>query len=368
MMTAEQREQNGRKLASQVTRIDDVTYKVKSQTSDNEYDVLHTELGWICSCCDHVYRGVKCKHIYAVEFSQAVRKEVKAGVIIQPIGLACQFCNSKNFVKDSVRHNKGYDLQRYRCRDCNKRFSVNIGFEGMRATPQIITSAMQLYFTGESLRNVQKFLRLQGVNVSHVAVYKWINKYVGLMQKYLEQIKPNVSDKWRADELYIKVSGNMKYLFAMMDDETRFWIAQEVADSKHSHDARGLLQKSKELTGKKPMTFITDGLPAYHDAYNKEFFTLKTPRTKHVNTIKLHGDMNNNKMERLNGEIRDREKVMRGLKKVDTKILVGYQIYHNYVRPHDGLEGKTPAEACGIEIHGTNRWSTIIENAVKNAS
>ena len=42
-------------------------------------------------------------------------------------------------------------------------------------------------------------------------------------------IKPNVSDTWRADELYVKINGNMKYLFAMMDDETRFWIAQEVA-------------------------------------------------------------------------------------------------------------------------------------------
>jgi len=37
-------------------------------------------------------------------------------------------------------------------------------------------------------------------------------------------------------------------------------------------------------------------------------------------------------MERFNGELRDREKVMRGLKKADTPILTGYQIYHNYVR------------------------------------
>lgn len=81
---------------------------------------------------------------------------------------------------------------------------------------------MQLYFTGESFRNVQKFLRLQGVNVSHMAVYKWINKYVALMVKYLEQIKPNVSGIWRTDELYLKVKGNTKYLFALMDDETRF--------------------------------------------------------------------------------------------------------------------------------------------------
>jgi hypothetical protein len=69
---------------------------------------------------------------------------------------------------------------------------------------------MQLYFTGESLRNVQTFLRLQGVNISHGAVYKWINKYVTLMEKYLEQIKPHVSDIWRTDELYLKVKGSTK--------------------------------------------------------------------------------------------------------------------------------------------------------------
>jgi hypothetical protein len=71
-------------------------------------------------------------------------------------------------------------------------------------------------------------------------------------------------------------------------------------------------------------------------------------------------------MERMNGEIRDREKVMRGLKKKDTPILTGYQIYHNYVRPHEGLNGNTPAEKCGIKIEGHNKWQTIIQNASKH--
>jgi hypothetical protein len=70
-------------------------------------------------------------------------------------------------------------------------------------------------------------------------------------------------------------------------------------------------------------------------------------------------------MERLNGEIRDREKVMRGLEKPDTPILSGYQIYHNFVRPHEGLDGRTPAEAAGIEVRGQNKWVTIIQNASK---
>jgi putative transposase len=68
-------------------------------------------------------------------------------------------------------------------------------------------------------------------------------------------------------------------------------------------------------------------------------------------------------MERLNGEIRDREKTMRGLKKRRTTILRGYQIYHNYIRPHESLNGKTPSEACGITIEGKNKWKTLIQNA-----
>lgn len=233
----------------------------------------------------------------------------------------------------------------------------------MKHNSQAITTAIQLYFSGESLRNTQRSLRLLGVEVSHQTVYNWIKKYVGLMEKYIEQLKPQVSDTWRADEVYVKIAGNMKYLFALMDDETRYWIAQEVAETKYKHDARKVFQLAKKVTGTKPMTLITDGLPAYHEAYKREFFTLKKPRTEHIRHIKIRGDHNNNKMERLNGEIRDREKVMRGLKKDDTSILKGYQIFHNYIRPHQGLKGKTPAEACGIEVKGEDKWKTLIQNA-----
>ena len=95
---------------------------------------------------------------------------------------------------------------------------------------------------------------------------------------------------------------------------------------------------------------ISDSAPNFHDAYSKEYFTLKNPTTRHIAHVRLQGDHNNNKMERMNGEIRGREKVMRGLKKADTPILAGIQIYHNYMKPHEGLDGKTPAEIAGIRI------------------
>lgn len=59
---------------------------------------------------------------------------------------------------------------------------------------------------------------------------------------------------------------------------------------------------------------ITDGLPSYHDAFNHEFYTRKLPQSKHINSIKLDGDTNNNTMERANGEVKDKEKVMREVK------------------------------------------------------
>jgi transposase-like protein len=364
LTTREERGEVIARLQNQIKRIDENTYTVKSQSHDSEYCIAKVCGEWLCECPDNAYRHAKCKHIFAVEFSVSLRAEVSVRRI-EPIDnlSECIYCGSSNIVKDGVRHNKHGNIQVLYCKSCFRYFTFNIGFERMKHNPQAITSAMQLYFSGESLRNTMKSLKLLGVEVSYRTILNWIRKYVKLMKDYVEAITPNVSDTWRADEIYIKVKGDMKYLFAMMDDETRFWIAQEVAETKYTHDARTLFRMSKQLMGKQPKTIITDGLMSYHDAYKKEYWTLKGPRTEHIRKITFGGKHENNKMERFNGEIRDREKTMRGLKTKDTPILAGYQIFHNYIRPHEGLEGKTPAEACGIKIEGKNKWLTLIQNS-----
>ncbi len=71
--------------------------------------------------------GVKCKHIYAVEFSLELRETIKKEIVIQPIdSLSCCYYNSENIVKKAIRHNKNGDIQRYLCKECGKRFSFNI--------------------------------------------------------------------------------------------------------------------------------------------------------------------------------------------------------------------------------------------------
>ena len=223
---------------------------------------------------------------------------------------------------------------------------------------------MQLYFTGESLRNVQKFLALQGVNVSHVTIYNWIAKYVKLMEGYLDKIQPNVGDKWRADELFLKVKGNPKWLYAMIDDESRYWIAMQVGERKWHEDVRPMWREAKEVAGKQPKVLTTDGAESFATANRKEYYSRYGGKTTiHMRDIAFNGRYHNNRMERFNGELRDREKVMRSLKREDSPILKGMQIHHNFVKPHMALDGKTPAEVAGITVEGENKWLTIIQNA-----
>lgn len=67
--------------------------------------------------------------------------------------------------------------------------------------------------------------------------------------------------------------------------------------------------------------------------------------------------MNNNRIERLHGTIRERNKVMRAIKKTNSAVIEGQRIYYNHIRPHQSLNGKTPAQAAGIDLElKGNRW------------
>ena len=370
MQSLEIRAQKGKEIADvfgTINRLDEHTYKVKSQRLDMYYEVLQTERGWTCQCADQRFRGVKCKHIWAVEFSFAIRRLVKKEVVIEPVNISnCPKCKSDKIKKAGIRKNKYGNIQKFQCKDCSYWFTVNLGFEGMKHNPQAISSAMQLYFSGESLRHTQDFLALQGVKISYVGIYKWIRKYVSLMQNYLDKLQPQVGNAWRTDEVYVKIRGNPKYLFAMMDDETRFWISQQVADRKGTDDVKPMFREAQRIAGKNPTAIISDGANNFAEATVNVFYNRNLPRNeqvKHIRDITFDGERHNNKQERFNGEFRDREKVVRGVKKADSPIFQGAQIYHNYIRPHMALEGKTPADLAGIKVQGENKWLTLIQNA-----
>ena len=86
-----------------------------------------------------------------------MKAEVQKNVVIQEVNVSnCRFCGSNNLKKDGVRKNKTGIFRSSIVETVTTTSLFNIGFEKMKHNPQAITSAMQLYFSGESLRNTHE--------------------------------------------------------------------------------------------------------------------------------------------------------------------------------------------------------------------
>ena len=108
---------------------------------------------------------------------------------------------------------------------------------------------------------------------------------------------------------------------------------------------------------------VTDGLQSYKKAFNSEFYDHHQSCT-HIADVALQESLNN-VLERMHGSIREREKIMRGIKVEDTPIFPMNRIYYNFIRPHSALDGKTPADKAGIGIQGENRWMELLKRSSK---
>jgi len=72
----------------------------------------------------------------------------------------------------------------------------------------------------------------------------------------------------------------------------------------------------------------------------------------------------NNVVERLHGTLKDMLKITRGLENGE-ELLKGWFVHYNFVRPHQSLNGRTPAEAAGINLNMNDGWGDLIEQATK---
>ena len=95
------------------------------------------------------------------------------------------------------------------------------------------------------------------------------------------------------------------------------------------------------------------------------FRTLKGIRSIHIRNIHIRNLTC--KQERLNGEFADRFRYIRGINKEESQIFRIVIIHYNYIKPHSGIASRTPAEAAGIDMYGTDKWLTLIQNAVSAA-
>ena len=210
------------------SQLDKNTFSVRSQTNpENRYKISKTKNGLICDCPDHTIRKADCKHIKIVLDVMKNNRCWKSNsfrIIERSLIKVCKFCDSGNIVKAGIKKNKNNTMQRFKCQDCKKRFTANFGFENTRYDSRAIAQAIQMYYQRMSVRDIECNFEMMGIDVSYRTVYDWIAKYSKMVSNYLNEIVPRTHDRTmvRADEVWVKVAGEQKYLFASMDDDARY--------------------------------------------------------------------------------------------------------------------------------------------------
>jgi transposase-like protein len=276
--------------------------------------------------------------------------------------MRCKYCESENVVKNGSA--KGEPI--FKCKDCGHRFTEGSDFPRMRTQSRIISSSIDLYFEGLSVRKIQtQIKKLFGVDVSQMAVWKWIMKYSKLVSQYVETLSPHLLGIYHVDETAIKCKGVQKWFWEMIDSQSKFLVSSRLSSSRTTEDVVELFEKSLKVAKRKPTSIYCDGLPAYVDGYNKVFYTMKKEgRPELIRKVGIRNIHNQNSVERLHATLKDRLRPARGLKDEETvrTLLEGWVVHYNYVRKHQTLK-MTPAQASGINMEPD--WNVLVKNATK---
>lgn len=364
-------------------QIDDETFTVPSQAGNWFYTVRKLEDdNWVCDCPDHHKRNAFCKHIYTVQFWLGLRENIEdKAKDHKPMNFhPCPKCGNYEVIRRGYRKTKKGRKQRFECRECGHYFSLKEeGFEDMKFSPEIVSECLDLYFKGLSYRKVADHINKShdGLEISHVMVYYWVKRYTKIISEYVDTLEPELGSVWSTDEMLVKVKHDgihirrydetdWVWLWNTIDTKTRFLIANMVSKKRGLRDARNIFKKAKDHAGCKPNYMITDGLRVYHRAFNRVFYD-HHQTTEHISEVGIADKVNNNKIERLHGTFRERDKVMRALfnPKTSDDIFQGQRVYYNFIRPHMALDGQTPAEKAGLDLNlGNDKWLDLIKLSI----
>jgi transposase-like protein len=362
-----------------ITENADGSFSVPSQTvGEISYRVCLLDGSYTCNCPDFVQRHAEiqaCKHIHAIKFWVAARVELAEKPkpkVFADDALQCAKCGSIRVIHFGSSHGK----PAFKCNDCGKRFREQSLIKGSRYSPEMVSLTLDLYFSGTSLRKIARIVNNHfGTKMGSTSIYRWIQTFIPRISEYANSLTPELSATWQADELFVKMKGGeketqynqngMAYLWNVMDRGTRFLLASKL--SKHRNDdgaVKAMLEAKRNAHDSQPEMILTDGHRSYKEGISYAWFHDRKPQ--HIAKAGIRKpNATNNRIERLNGTLRERVKVQRGWKSYQTPLAEGQRIHYDFVKPHMALEGQTPAERAGIGIEGENKWLTLIRNAIK---
>jgi len=274
--------------------------------------------------------------------------------------MECKYCQSTRVKKYGLV--KG--VQRYFCNNCHRKFVSTDTIPKMQTPTKVIADSLNMHYEGMSLAEIRRnFIQQDGNYVSKVTPYNWEQRFTALAVKEASKYHPKVGDTWQSDETVIHNNWGGKkkrlWLIDVIDRDTRFLLATRLSRNRSKGDIALAMKEAKDKAGKSPKRILTDGWKGYIDGIDLVFGS----ETKHVQSTPFADKADStNIVERVQGTLKERTKVMRGLKTFESmkEFLKGWAIHYNYFRPHLSLNDRTPAQVAGIDFPYRN-WKELIE-------
>jgi transposase-like protein len=136
-------------------------------------------------------------------------------------------------------------------------------FAGFRFPPEVITLVVRWYLRfGLSYRDVEELLAERGVDVDHVTVFRWVQRFTPLLIDAAQPCRHAPGDRWFIDETYVKVSGRWIYLYRAIDQFGQV-IDVLVSEKRDLAAARRFLTQALDTTPVIPVEVITDKAAVY---------------------------------------------------------------------------------------------------------
>jgi transposase-like protein len=207
-------------------------------------------------------------------------------------------------------------------------------FAGFCFPPDVIVLAVRWYLRfALSYRDVEELLADRGVEVDHVTIYRWVQRFTPLLAEAARPCRHAVGDRWQVDETYVKVAGQWRYVYRAIDQFGQV-IDVFVSRQRDAKAARRFFQRAIGSTKVTPAEVTTDQAPVY-PAVLEELLSTAWHRTDRYA---------NNHIEADHGRLKSRLHPMRGLKQDRNAriVIAGHALVQNLRRGHYELAVEEP--------------------------
>ncbi|WSI45561.1 IS6 family transposase (plasmid) [Streptomyces sp. NBC_01340] len=179
-------------------------------------------------------------------------------------------------------------------------------YQGHWYPAEVIAHCVWLYHRFPlSFREVEELMLERGVVVSYETVRRWCVKFGQGYAGALRRRRPRPGDKWHLDEVFIKINGELKYLWRAVDQDGNV-LDILVQNRRNKAAARRFFRRLMKRTRAVPRVIVTDRLRSYGAAHREVM-----PSVEH----RSHKGLNN-RAENSHQPTRQREQAMKGFRSV----------------------------------------------------